>query len=224
MNPAGDFLSIKSVSAKNQSCSRQSAQRVRQHYGFGYFLEVIVGFRTIVGTLFRSTSSGSASSRNPQQGFPERQGSARRLAPADVRGLRGCARIRRWNRPAALYSPPTPSLFSRLFVHLRSVFFPGRFWRCRDHVPNRGPICRRLWLADKRSVRKIVLAGLPHRFGRSVRINWLDCCVRRVFLWRIGSTWPGFAALGNTVGGFLCLCRLVRRILVSRIHAIHAGG
>src|SRR5437879_7257171 len=104
---------------------------------------------------------------------------------------------------------PERSFFFRFCVRLRRVLLRYRFWGCPDHGSDRGPLSGCLWLAAERSVREVVLAGLPHRIDRNLNTNWLDRRFRRVFLWRSCLARQGAAALGNAVGGLLYFGRSV---------------
>src|SRR6266849_3532228 len=143
---------------------------------------------------------------NPRQDFFERQRSARRLAPLDLRKLRSRARLRRVDRPATICWPYARRFFSRLLVPLRSFLFYGGFWLRPDHGSDRGPVSWGIRPAPERGVRKTVLAGLPYRTGRNFGIGWLDCRLRRVFVWPGCTAWQGGVALGIVVGCPVCFC------------------
>jgi len=149
----------------------------------------------------------------------------RRLAAADLRGLGGRARIRRWNRPSNNSFAPTRGVFSlgssfAYEVFCFTVVFGGR----ADHGPDRGrspgayglPLSgafgKLFWQGCLIGLVEIsVLVGLIAAFGG---YSFGDVALHGKELLRWGILWAVFFVF---VG-------LFEEFNVSGIHAIHACG
>src|SRR5215813_6289982 len=96
--------------------------------------------------------------------------------------------------------------------------------RCgMDDGDYRRPPDRNLWAANAGRIRKIVLAGVPRWFLRSLSPDGFDCLVWRLFVWPDRASRTGTWQHGGFLGDFFRNGWTARRVSLSRLYPVHVG-